>query len=338
MNNIQKEETTTVSFCVSKARFSFMCLVLFGAIFAGQWSLYSAYLPVEGYPEIQVDLINGKEMPYYFKYPMGKDRTAYIDQTNKVIVMSDSSGRVATLNGDYMINTLSEENQHFLNMKVKLSRSKVEYEYDINKYYFQGEGEVKTKSAQKGVVGKVKLVYNFSSSGIKYEMNSKALKAYSMRGGMRVVIEKIQKTEDEKDARLFKKNRRKSTIKFTPLNGFKPFELKVFDDAQAFKEKLKLVKGKKKGFVGYAKIEVNRRLGCSRITHSLKSGKDDVLGVYMHDYSYISYGKQYLDHIKKYDSKLSESFYYKGKNNKKTHGYSFKLNAPIKIVGELKIK
>ena len=296
--------------------------------------LHSEYLPVEGYPEVQYDLINDRRIAYYFKYDMGKDRTAYIAIDNTLIVESTSSGRVASLSAAYSINHSDEKHRYFKNMKVKLSKSKVEFSYDVNKTYYSGKEEIKTKSMQKEVVGHVDLSYKFSKTGIKYEAKLKAEKSHALNYSFYVRVPTIIRTDEERDSKTFKKNRKKSTTKLYPVKG-KPFEMGIFDDDEAFKEKRKKAYGKKTAGYGYSKIELNKRLGFSKLSFASNYKSSPV---HIHVLSgYTAYRAQSLSQHITDHSKDMVRFKYKIKESFGT-GAFLKKNKSVKTGGELKIK
>lgn len=288
----------------------------------------SKLLPVDNLPELKEESIGGENIKYYFKYKMNKNRVAYFMQDNTVCVADDTHGIIATIINKYSRNTGSTKNQLFSNMKADLSSSKVVLNFNVHTYPFIGDGELKKVSSEKELVGVAKIVYSFTKSSIKYSIESVAKVKHSMVNVFNIKVNEIKK--ENKNFKEFQKKYKGSTIQFKKLRG-KSFSLNVGDDSHIFKEKRK---SSKNGDAGYKEIQINKRLGCTSITHEKPSSNGHFL-VSNPSSAYMCY--KALNASLAQNHKSQERFFIKSKKGK-LGIYRLKTNKKNLLSGVLSFK
>lgn len=293
--------------------------------------VHAGLLKVTDFPELK----NEKPFKYYEKYAMGKDRTAYFSEWNRVIVNSTEYGKVLTLYVGRSQNHSKEEHQFFSDMSGKFSRNKIVLKYKMLDFPFEGENEVKTRSKKKQVVADCELTYKFSSTKITYELEVTALLPYGCLPASQIRIYGLKKTDEEKDTKVFKKNRKKTLTKLTPMKKGKPITLEIFDSSDIIVEKAK--KAKIKNYWGFQTIEYTKRLGCKSIKISSKDKKYSYFNLHRSS-GFTAYKHNAITHKITDIKSLTERFKCKSWKGGVTSTSRLIKGKKYKLIGEISIK
>lgn len=177
--------------------------------------------------ELVTEEIFGKKYTYYLKQEMYQDRIALIQKNATVVIISPEDGTVASI--------ASSHTRDFKIKNVNIKRDKAEFEIEIIKKYWEGDGEFKEVSKSVDHVGDMNITYQLKKNNVYFEADTLCKTRYSMHPYWIATTPEIK--NEEEDYRVFlKAHYKKSITEMKPYEG-KTFHIMLDDDNSKFSTK-----------------------------------------------------------------------------------------------------
>lgn len=180
-------------------------------------------------PELISEEIFGKKYSYYLKQEMYQDRIALVQKNGSVLIIAPEVGTVASISSSHI--------RDFKIREVTTGRGKIEFDIEVHKKFWLGEGEFKEVSESEAHVGDMKITYQLKKNSVFFQQDTQCKVQYSMHPYMIVTTPEI-KNEEADYNKFLKAHYKKSVTELKPYDG-KAFHIMLDDDNSRYSQKVK---------------------------------------------------------------------------------------------------